>query len=87
MRKADAKRRVVEEGGLEGVDWLLTYQVFAYCDMGEGTLKRAINEQGFPRPIKYGQRKNLYSRHQIDDWMAQYFFCDRESFTALLKHR
>jgi predicted DNA-binding transcriptional regulator AlpA len=74
MRKADAKKRVAEEGGLDGVTWLLTYQVYAYCDMGEGTLKRHKEQNDFPKPRKFGKRKNLYSKAEIDKWMSEYIF-------------
>ena len=74
MRKADAKKRVAEEGGLDSVTWLLTYQVDAYCDMGEGTLKRHKEQNDFPKPRKFGKRKNLYSRKEIDEWMSSYIF-------------
>ena len=79
MRKADAKKRVAEEGGLDGVAWLLTYQVYAYCDMGEGTLKRHKEQNDFPKPRKFGKRKNLYSKEDIDEWMREYIFLPNDT--------
>jgi len=70
-----AKKRVADEGGLEGKEWLCNYEVMAYCSMSEGSLKSARREQGFPEPMKTGLRKNIFSKHQIDLWMARNFFC------------
>ncbi len=69
-----AKKRVADEGGLKGKEWLCTYEVMAYCSMSEGSLKTARREQGFPEPANNGLRKNVFSKQHIDLWMARNFF-------------
>ena len=74
MTVAQAKKRVADEGGFQGREWFCTYEVMAYCSMSEGSLKTAMKERGFPKPVKNGVRKNVFSRQEIDFWMARYFF-------------
>ncbi len=74
MKISQAKKRVADEGGLEGREWLCTYEVMAYCSMSEGSLKTAMKERGFPERVKNGIRKNVFSRQEIDLWMTSYFF-------------
>jgi predicted DNA-binding transcriptional regulator AlpA len=74
VRVSEAKKRVADEGGFQGKEWLCTYEVMAYCSMSEGSLKTATKERGFPKPVKNGIRKNLYSRREIDLWMNRNFF-------------
>ena len=70
---SEAKKRVADEGGLKGKEWLCTYEVMAFCSMSEGSLKTAMKERGFPQPVKQGIRKNLYSRQEIDSWITKFF--------------
>lgn len=70
----EAKKRVADEGGFQGKEWFCTYEVMAYCNMSEGSLKTAIKEHGFPQPAKNGIRKNIFSKHDIDLWMGRDFF-------------
>lgn len=74
MTVAQAKKRVADEGGFQGKEWFCTYEVMAYCSMSEGSLKTAMKERGFPKPVKNGIRKNVFSRQEINFWMARYFF-------------
>ncbi len=69
-----AKKRVADEGGFHGKEWLCTYEVMAYCSMSEGSLKTAMKERGFPERVKNGIRKNVFSRQEIDLWMTSVFF-------------
>lgn len=70
---SEAKKRVADEGGLQGKEWLCTYEVMAYCSMSEGSLKTAIKERDFPKPVNNGIRRNLHSRQEIDRWMTKFF--------------
>ena len=74
MTVAQAKKRVADEGGLQGKEWLCNYEVMAYCSMSEGSLKTARREKGFPQPVNNGFRKIIFSKQQIDLWMASNFF-------------
>ena len=84
MKLQQAKQRVAEEGSLNGKDWLRTYEVMAYANMSEGTLKTARREWNFPKPTKTGIRINIYSKGEITEWMKRLnengtdfvFFCD-----------
>lgn len=71
MTIGQAKKKVAEEGGLVDRQWLCTYEVMAYCNMSEGTLKAARRDWSFPRPIKQGRRKNLFAKSEIDMWLHQ----------------
>jgi hypothetical protein len=71
MRKTDAKRRVANEGGVDHLRYLETYQLMAWLGISEGRVKQLVRD-GMPHG-KIG-RKNFYDRELIANWIGSNFF-------------
>ena len=52
------------------IDWLTAEQVMAKINFGRTALYKMIKEDGFPRPVKVGQKSRWVKSH-VEDWMRQ----------------
>ena len=71
MTKSAARQRVMNEGGLDGLPFLETYQLMAYLGISSGKVKMLM-EDGLP----YGKNggKLIFKRSEVDQWCNRSFF-------------
>ena len=70
MSLGQARKRVAEEGGLQSLQELETYQAMVYTNLSDGSMKIVRkNDPTFPKPRKRGIRKNLWNKTELDQWM------------------
>ena len=71
MTKSAARQRVMDEGGLDGLPFLETYQLMAYLGISSGKVKMLMGD-GLP----YGKNggKLIFKRSEVDQWCNRSFF-------------
>lgn len=54
----------------QGIEWLTAEQVATKIGFSKVTLYRFIKDEGFPQPVKIGQRSR-WIKSAVEEWMLK----------------
>ena len=66
ISRSQAERRVAQEGGLSGVEWMESYHVMSLNRWSYTKLKAMIKEKNFPR--RENGHTNIFLRTDVEAW-------------------